>query len=454
MRFMTFPLLGLLALTLSSFAPADAAEAVSIEIATFESDMTPPLGRGIYSGYQPLAEIETPLLAKGIVLDDGENRYVLCAVDHCELNGESHQTVRRALAEGAGTTVDRVALHTVHQHTAPIFDIAGVRILTKADPSLKIWDPAFLVEKAGQLKQTVAQACKQMQKVDSLGLGQAKVDRVAATRRVKNEDGSITIRWSSCGDPALRAQPEGLIDPILKTITFAQGNKPIARLHYYATHPQSFYGDPRASWDVPGMARERLQKEEGVHEIYFTGCAGDVTMGKYNDRSREARTELAGRLYEGMKASAESTEYQPIGPIQWRVVDLPLPIKKFDVEKLKATIADKEKHIAARLDAAQELATIQRGGDRYYLSCLSIGKMHILHAPGESSIVYQKFAQSLLPDDFVAMAAYGDCGIGYFVCDEHFEEGGYEPGQTDCLPGAEKVMKDQMRQILVGSDSK
>ncbi len=35
--------------------------------------------------------------------------------------------------------------------------------------------------------------------------------------------------------------------------------------------------------DVPGFARERLQEKEPVFQVYFTGCAGDVVMGKCND---------------------------------------------------------------------------------------------------------------------------------------------------------------------------
>ena len=39
-------------------------------------------------------------------------------------------------------------------------------------------------------------------------------------------------------------------------------------------------------------------------QIYFTGCAGDVTAGKYNDGSRAARNELTERLLAGMKAAS------------------------------------------------------------------------------------------------------------------------------------------------------
>jgi hypothetical protein len=54
-------------------------------------------------------------------------------------------------------------------------------------------------------------------------------------------------------------------------------------IHYDATHLQGFYGDARVCFDVPGFARERLQEKEPVFQVYFTGCAGDVVMGKCND---------------------------------------------------------------------------------------------------------------------------------------------------------------------------
>ena len=37
-------------------------------LATFCCDVTPPLGTPIYSSYKPLATVEHPLLAKGVVL--------------------------------------------------------------------------------------------------------------------------------------------------------------------------------------------------------------------------------------------------------------------------------------------------------------------------------------------------------------------------------------------------
>ena len=137
--------------------------------------------------------------------------------------------------------------------------------------------------------------------------------------------GKIRVRYSACKDPALRALPEGTIDPYLKTITLARGEKPLVRLHYYATHPQTSYGDGRATSDMVGDAREGLERKENVFQIYFTGCGGDITVGKYNDGSKKCREELAERLLAGMEASIAATKLVPAGPVRWRTYSLLLP---------------------------------------------------------------------------------------------------------------------------------
>src|SRR5205085_8633308 len=115
-------------------------------------------------------------------------------------------------------------------------------------------------------------------------------------------NGTIRSRWSRCDDPALCAEPEGLIDPMLKTVSFWNGERKLAALHYYATHPMSYYGDGLVSADFEGMARERRHQEEpdAALHIYFTGCAGNITAGKYNDGSPENRPVLAERLYRAL----------------------------------------------------------------------------------------------------------------------------------------------------------
>jgi len=438
---------------------AHAGEGARLRVATFRCDVTPPLGEAIYSGYEPLAVVEHPLLAKGIVLEDAGRRYVLCAVDWCELCNSTHLLFRQKMAEAAGCDVASVAVQTVHQHTAPMGDADAFKLLEEVENPPPHLDVAFFDEVAGRLAAAVKASLERLEPFDSVGKGEARVERVASSRRVMGDDGRIRVRWSSCKDPELRAEPEGYIDPMLKTVTLAQGDRALVRLHYYAVHPQSFYGDPRASYDYPGMARQRLEEKEGVFQIYFTGCSGDVTAGKYNDGSRGARDGLAERLFAAMEASIASTQLVPAERIDWRTTDVLLPIRTdagYTVSDYRAKMSNPRLRASSRIGSgAMPLAFVQRSKAPIQLSALRIGDIHVLHLPGESMVEFQLYAQKLLPEDFVAVAAYGDCGPGYVCTAAAFDEGGYEPSASAVAPESEAVLKAAIGRLLgVAGDGK
>ena len=418
-------------------------------VATFQSEVTLPTGHLLY--IKPLARVEHPLLAKGIVLEADDARCVVCAVDWCTMNGLAHGMFREKIAAAAGTEASRVAVQCVHQHTAPPYDGAAQKLLDEQKNPPQHRDLKFLDEVTDRLAGAVKESLSRLEPFDSVGKGQAKVDRVAAIRRVFTEDGKLLTRWSACTDPKLRAMPEGPIDPILKTITLAKGNKPLVRLHYYATHPQSYYREGRASYDFPGIARERTQEKEGVFQIYFTGCSGDVTAGKYNDGTPEARAQLADRLAAGMWASIESTRFEPVGTLAWRVVPVTFEAGNASDEDLaesRAVLKDPEGDPEARIRAAARISRVERLGRPIEFTSLAIGSIHVVHLPGEPMIEYQHFAQRSLPEAFVAVAGYGVASPGYVCTEKAFEEGGYEPSASAVVPKSEEKMKDAIVRLL------
>ncbi len=428
------------------------AEDAVLRVATFQCDVTPPLGQPIYSSYRPLAKIEHPLLAKGIVLAEGDRRYVLCVLDWCEVCNSSHTLFRTLLAEAAGTNASCVAVQTVHQHTAPMADADAMRLLSTIENPPPRPDPDVIEKAARRVATALRESLKEMQPVDRIGMGQAVVEGVGSTRRVRADDGKILVRWSRCTDPKLRAMPDGRIDPYLKTITFARDERPLVRLHYYATHPQSFYGDPRASYDFPGMARQKLEQEEGVFQMYFTGCGGDVTAGKYNDGSREARDRLTAQLLAGMKEALSATQYEPVRSLQWRTVPVTLPVRDdpgFTEDDTRARMLNPNASPSARIyNGAMRVAAAQRADVPYELSALQINETYILHLPGECMVEFQLFAQQQRPDGFVAVAAYGDCAPGYICTEAAFTEGGYEPRDAGVAPHSEAIVKRAIRRLL------
>lgn len=375
------------------------AGAARLTVAYFTCDATPPVGHPLI-GKKALEVVEEPLLLKGVILDDGRTRAVLAALDWCTLGTEVYHRFRRALGEGAGTP--NVALQCTHTHSAPF---RGGQ------------DTAFMETLEARLEGAAREA--KPRRVTHVGWGMAKVERFASNRRVPGPDGKILVRWSATKDAALREMPEGRIDPWLRTVTFFDGARPIARLHYYASHPQSFYGDGRAHPDVPGWARSRLEAEEGVPHVYFTGCAGNVTAGKYNDGTPEARARLVERLADGMRRSIRETRREPASALAWKTTSV--------------TLARRKK------EAGEDWPPIE-------LSLLETGAVGVLHLPGEPFVEFQLYAQSLRSDRFLAVAGYGDGGPGYICTDD--ATGGYEPTASNVGPPTERVLKAGIRELL------
>ena len=433
------------------FAVVDSLQAepaAGLRVATFQCDATPPIGHWLYA--HPLKTVEHPLLAKGVVLEQAGRRYVLCAIDWCVLSGGAHRLLRQSMATAATTDLANTTIHCVHVHTAPIIDTDAKKLLRGIEDPPDYFDPAFLNKIAESLAGAVREAVSHLKSCDRVGVSQAKVDRVASNRRIM-VDGKVRWRGSSGGrNPTLAKLPEGTIDPYLKTITFADGDKPIVRMHYYATHPQSYYRDGRATYDFTGMAREKLQEEEGVFQIYFTGCGGDVAAGKYNNGTPEARQELYERLLAGMKASVAATEYRPVGPIEWRAVDLVLPYKNepgYNPETFRKDLLDRDKPPTRRIWAARRVAFFERT-DPIAISSLQMGDLYIVHLPGEPMLEFQFFAQRQRPRAFVAVAGYGDGCPSYICTAKAFEEGSYEPNASAVGPGSEVILKQAIRRLL------
>ncbi len=198
------------------------------------------------------------------------------------------------------------------------------------------------------------------------------------------------------------------------------------------------------------MAREKLQEEEDVFQIYFTGCGGDVAAGKYNDGTREARQGLYKRLLAGMRASAAATQYRPVEAIVWRTFNLVLPPKSvpgYNAEEFRRTLRDSDKGASKRIWAARRVAFYERK-EPIAISSLQMGDVHIVHLPGEPMLEFQLFAQAKRPEAFVAVAGYGDGVTSYICTDKAFEEGAYEPGAAAVGPGSEKLLKAAIAELL------
>ena len=432
--------------------PAHAAE--PLRLVTFDVDATPPLGN--LMAYDPvLRPGELTLRCRGIALLGADGPVVLCAVDWIGIGNEAHDAFRDALAAAAGTTRARVAVHTLHQHDAPAFDLGAEAILKAADLPPGRWDSTFARATLQRAADTLRAAMTNATAITHLGWGSAKVLEVASNRRIPGPDGRTrAVRYTTTKDPALRAEPEGVIDPNVDLVSFWSSNRPLAVLSYYACHPQSYYRTGVPSPDFPGIARfVRGQAVPEALHVHFNGAGGNIGAGKYNDGNKENRMTLALRLADGMKRAFEATTKTPLtaADLAWRVERVALPVSPhLDEAKLRAQLPIvKSLPFFGPADRLNFLLRT-KAGHLTDISCLALGNVRLLHLPGELFVEYQLAAKAQRPELQVTLASYGDYGAGYIGTERAYAEGGYEtaPNSSNVAPEIEGVLMGAIKRLL------
>ncbi|MCA9440190.1 MAG: hypothetical protein KC964_05230 [Candidatus Omnitrophica bacterium] len=426
-------------------------------LASFQAEVTAPIGHALMGGgIAPASEVVDPLYCKGVVLLGSDKPFVVASIDWCEIRNAAYDRWREALANAAGTDRERVFFSCIHQHDTPVADLEAQRLLDQAGLEQSLCDVAFHEDCVQRVSEALKAALKNPMVITHYGIGQANVDKVASNRRVLLPGGKVGFpRNSATLDPEVRAADVGTIDPYLKTLSFWNGEKPVAGLSFYAVHPMSYYGKGGVSYDFVGMAREKLQRERPeVFQMYLSGCSGDVTAGKFNDGSPENRPVLADRIYDAMKKSWDATKTYPIESLDFRWVDLKLPVRSssgFTEEAMTQRLNDPEQTTFQRNLAAMGLAWKKRvdSGQPIDVSCLDFGKAQFLLMPAESFVQYQLEAQKMRPDSFVVVAGYGECGPGYIPSFEATREG-FIDAHIWCWvdPGSDRPMIEAMREAL------
>jgi hypothetical protein len=438
-----------------------AAEApAGIALATFDVDATPPVGAAM--AYGPAVKpADLQLRCRGIVLSGAGKPIVLCAIDWIGVGNEAHDAFRAGLAAAAGTAPDRVAVHALHQHDAPHADFTAERLLSgmgvRDHPR---FDGDFHRVVFARTAAAVSAALPKARRATHAGFGRGRVMEVASNRRILGPDGAVAFwRASATKDAALRELPEGTIDPDVAALAFFADAEPLAVITSYATHPMSYYRTGVPGPDFPGIARFlRSQDLPAALHVHFTGAAGNVAAGKYNDGDKANRVALALRLAAGMReayAGAVAAR-RPLAAadVGWGVVPVSLAARdEVDRDALAAQVrAQPDRGTFSPVDALA-FATRAADGRAIPVTCLRVGTARMLHLPGELFVEYQLAAREMRPDLGVFVAAYGDYGPGYIGTAAAYVQGGYEAQVTSSFvgPAAEPALLGAIRTLLEAS---
>ncbi|RLS51079.1 MAG: hypothetical protein DWH87_00860, partial [Planctomycetota bacterium] len=146
-----------------------------VTLATFDVDATPPVGAAM--AYGPAVKAaDLQLRCRGVVIQGAGDSIVLCAIDWIGVGNAAHDAFRAGLAEAAGTTPARVAVHALHQHDAPHADFTAEKLLAAMGVNdHPRFDGDFHREVIARAAAAIKDALPKAKPVTHAGFGRAEV---------------------------------------------------------------------------------------------------------------------------------------------------------------------------------------------------------------------------------------------------------------------------------------
>lgn len=217
----------------------------------------------------------------------------------------------------------------------------------------------------------------------------------------------------------------------------------------------SYYGKGEVTSDFVGLARKQLARtDRSIHPIYVSGCSGDVTAGKFNDGSPQARLELTAKMLEAMIQNRSKAGDNKQAS-RWELQSLPLELQYTQSDalhknQLERELNDQNLTVEKRILAAMGLSTwnrVVKQSQPIDVPCIDFGITKLILLPGESFVGYQHLAQKINGPTPVVPVGYGECWTGYVPTDDAFADG-FNESWLWVAPGAQSRIEAVLLKLL------
>ncbi len=252
----------------------------ALEVGVAEIDITPPVGMPM-RGYAARKELSNgmwdPLLAKALVMDDGETCAAMVTLDLiAPPPKEVQEQVYAKVQERYG--IDKVLYLASHTHSGPS--------LKEDLPSA---EEPWLETLGSKLQEVIGKAVE-MKREARVAVGDGSC-AISYDRREVQPDGSVKMLFQN----PERKEPTP-VDQTVGLVGFQDGEeKWIALLVHYACHPVIF-GSKNLKYtaDFVGAMRDRVEEEIGGTCLFVQGACGDVNPFERGDSTEEGYAVLRG----------------------------------------------------------------------------------------------------------------------------------------------------------------
>jgi hypothetical protein len=441
---MKIPIAVLLSLLALAAFPLDGH--ADIRVGATITDVTPVelpvlVNGGMYS--RSVDTVRTPLYARSIIVDDGQEQLAIVVVDSCMLPRPLLDEAKQLAAEKTGIAADHILISATHAHSVP----SSMGCLgTDTDEAYA----SFLKPKLAESIEAAQQHLEPAQ----VGWATGDASEYTALRRWSLRPDKV--RTDPFGNPSVRATMHagndwsvstgetGPEDPALSLISFQSlSGRPIALLANFSMH---YYGDAPLSADYFGLFCNGLQEKlgqtnspEGTPDfvgIMSHGCSGDIYLTDYTLPKEERSpwkniTNYAAAMVGIALDAYETIEYRSDVDIDmaerrlamnYRVPDKALLESS---QKIVDTIGDRAPKTTEEVYAREQLLLHERQSTEIALQALRIGDIAIATTPNETYALtgLKLKLQSPLPKTMVIELANG--GDGYIPPPEQHYLGGY-----------------------------
>ncbi len=387
-------------------------------------------------------QVKTPLHARALVLDDGDDRLAIIVVDSCMMPRPLLDEVKAEASSRTRIKADHILISATHAHSVP----SSMGCLgTEADPS-------YVPFLRGKLVEAIAAAEKNLEPA-RVGWGVANAAEYTALRRwVRRPD---RVAEDPFGNPTVRANmhagrnwddvtgESGPEDPALSLIAVqAHDGRPLAVLANFSMH---YFGDQALSADYFGLFCEGLKARladgsDGGKPPFVGlmshGCSGDIWRMDYTkppgSRGEDLTIQSYSRKLIDLAAGAyEKIEFHDDADLAMAEARLKLRYRVPDQQRLEwarrivETMGDQPPKDQREVYAREQVILHERQSTEVVVQAIRIGDIAIATTPTETYALsgLKIKLQSPLPRTMVIELANG--GDGYIPPPEQHRLGGY-----------------------------
>lgn len=404
-----------------------------------EADLLAPAGGSMpgYFGDRKAVGVLDPLLAKAVVLQRGETRGALVALDLIGLNAPEVAVCRAAVAQRTGIPGSNVWIHATHTHTGamvPRFFTSDAETIA-ADVYVGEVDGVWAARTLpAQVATAVASAASQL-RAGPVDLAERVAPGLAFYRRFRMKDGAIRTNPGKRNPEIDR--PNGEADPTLTVLRFHAAK---ALVVIFGLHPDSV-GGTRYSADYPAYLTERVRKELGAEwgVLFLNAACGDinhidVASAEPQGGIEEARR-IGGALGEATLAALGASMPLEVDALSFARRSVPALLRTVPEDEVReAQRLLKEEPEKARsfnglfAPAALVLGRTKDREQAAEIAAMRLGPMGLVGMPGEFFVELARIIQHDSPLDPTRVIGLTNGSLGYIPHRAAYEEGGYESG--------------------------